>query len=87
MDITEIRAIAQEIVERAKTDETFRQQLRNNPRAILAATGLPEQGINDFIGEAALEGYVAGYVDCRVSIDTVIQILVSAQSLCTACPN
>lgn len=51
-DLHQIRAKAQEILERAKSDEEFRRQLQDDPTAVLPRYGLPERAVPDFIREA-----------------------------------
>lgn len=70
MEIDQIRQKAQDIVERAKSDPTFRHQLLQDPRGTVISYCLPEIAVNDFLSQANLseQGDVAGYIGCQVSI-------------------
>ncbi|MDQ2906033.1 MAG: hypothetical protein M3Y81_21140 [Chloroflexota bacterium] len=59
-DIEHVRTIARSLAEKAWSDETFREQVQDNPGEVLVAAGLPEQFIGAFLQEAHLSD-VAGY--------------------------
>ena len=65
-DVEEARKKSQAILDRATSDESFRQKLSDDPEGTLRAEGLPDEAIIDFVRETEL-GDVAGYmriVDC-----------------------
>ena len=67
--VEEIRRKSEAIVERAQSDEPFRQKLVADPEGTLRAEGLPDEAITDFVRETDL-GDVAGYMriaDCGIS--------------------
>lgn len=64
--IEEARKKSQAILDRATSDESFRQKLNDDPEGTLRAEGLPDKAIIDFVREAEL-GDVGGYLmlgDC-----------------------
>jgi len=56
------RSIANRIVDQLARDESFREQLKADPVGLLAANGLPEDAIGDFLGAIKFQGDVSGYM-------------------------
>jgi hypothetical protein len=64
LDMQAVRRQAQEIVDRAKADPAFEQQLKDDPDTTLVGLGFPEREIPDFLQEQGLQPEVAGYIQC-----------------------
>ena len=64
LSIHELRRQAQAIVDRAKSDPDFGQQLKNEPDATLLGLGFPERAIPEFCQEQGLQPEVVGYGPC-----------------------
>jgi len=67
MDYTEfektlqhIRTTARGLADRVRDDQSFKDQVLNDPNGTLTAAGLPEIAVSDFLRETEL-GEVAGY--------------------------
>lgn len=63
MDIAEIRAKAQSIVERAKDDPTFFERLQTDPKGVLTAEGLSDAEYQMLESESEVAGYI-----CMISL-------------------
>lgn len=76
-DRNELRAKAQELVQRLQNDPTFRQQLEDNPIDVLLEAGLPERSILDFLRETNIPADVVGYDSTAEStcLDTCLATL------------
>jgi len=61
IDVEAVRSTARSIVDRAKADPDFLQQLKDNPEGVLVESGLHERAIADFMSEQGLEPQVRGY--------------------------
>ena len=59
-NLEQMRATARQLAERVQTDPAFKEQIRKDPVKTLAAAGLPENDIPDFLRETGLSD-VAGY--------------------------
>ncbi len=67
MDYTEfektlqhIRTTARGLADRVHDDQSFKEQVLNDPSGTLTSAGLPEIAVSDFLRETGL-GEVAGY--------------------------
>jgi hypothetical protein len=58
-DAEQVRAKTKEIANRAKSDSSFAEQLKNDPAGTLKAEGLPEQAIGELTKQSG--GDVSGY--------------------------
>jgi hypothetical protein len=60
------RAIADEVMQRAKGDGTAMQKFKDDPVGVLSAAGLPDSFIGDLLSETNLTAEVSGYMksDC-----------------------
>jgi hypothetical protein len=67
-DLGQARAIAQRLAERVRTDDAFREQVRENPQLLLDE-GLPELAMSDFLRSTDLLD-VSGYLGC-VTISSI----------------
>jgi hypothetical protein len=59
-----IRDQAQEILQRARQDEQFLSELRNNPKEALRSAGFPQDAVIDFGLEIGASDEVTGYGGC-----------------------
>ncbi|HEY8285616.1 MAG TPA: hypothetical protein VIJ28_14630 [Chloroflexota bacterium] len=66
-EFEQIRGKLDVVVARAKSDQSFRDQLTSDPEATLKSAGVPEVAIPDFMREEGLGGEVAGYARCMIS--------------------
>lgn len=71
----ELRQRAREIVERLKTDESFRRSVEKDPAATLTAAGIPEKGVDEFTHELNEMAEVAGYVGCPHTCYVTCEVL------------
>ncbi len=74
-DVEQVRLKAREIAHLAQVDRTFREQIKQDPAETLAAAGLPEEFVGDFLRETGL-GDVVGYgatLQCLISTHAAIQ--------------
>lgn len=55
------RSLLRTILERAQADPAYRERLREDPAEFLLREGLPYDVIEDFLGEAGVQGEVTGY--------------------------
>ena len=62
--LEKVRQNAQEILDRAKQDEDFLHQLKNDPRETLRTAGFPDEGAIDFGLEISANDEVHGYMLC-----------------------
>jgi hypothetical protein len=62
--LEKVRQNAQDILERARNDEAFLQELKDDPQAAISAAGFPEDGAFDFGRELGQENDVQGYMLC-----------------------
>ena len=60
--VEEIRAKAQEISTRAKSDPAFVREFQHDPVAALEGAGLPQAAIGDFLREEGIQEEVSGYL-------------------------
>lgn len=67
-ELEHARVIAQQLAERVRTDETFKEQVRENPQLLLDE-GLPELAMTDFLNSTDLLD-VSGYLGC-VTISSI----------------
>jgi hypothetical protein len=67
-DLEQARAIARRLAERVRTDDAFREQVRENPQLLLDE-GLPELAVSDFLHSTDLLD-VSGYLGC-VTISSI----------------
>jgi len=61
IDVQAARSTAQSVVDRAKADAGFLQELRDDPERVLVEAGLPNRAIDEFMSEQGLEPEVVGY--------------------------
>ena len=61
IDVEAVRSTARSIVDRAKADPDFLQQLKDDPERVLVEAGLHERALADFMSEQGLEPEVRGY--------------------------
>jgi len=61
IDVEAVRSTARSIVDRAKADPDFLQQLKDDPEGVLLEAGLHERALADFMAEQGLEPQVQGY--------------------------
>ena len=65
-NIEQVRATAQKLAERVKSDPAFKHQVEKDPLGTLTAAGLPGEAVSQFLREAELTE-VAGYrADCVI---------------------
>ena len=62
MRLRAARAMLHTIVDRARTDSLYLEQLRANPIDMLVKEGLPYDIIEDFLQETSVEPEVSGYL-------------------------
>lgn len=62
IDADQIRATANEIVERLKTDQAFATQLKEDPVTALSSAGMPDLAIPLFARELSSSADVSGYM-------------------------
>lgn len=65
----EARAKGRDLVQRIKSDPTFRQQLQSDPAGVMREAGLPEDAHLDIARETGIDAEVAGYARCWVTCD------------------
>jgi hypothetical protein len=63
------RAKGRELVQRIKSDPTFRQRLQGDPAGVMREAGLPEDAHLDIARETGIDAEVAGYARCWVTCD------------------
>jgi hypothetical protein len=80
VDLQDVRRTAQEIVQRAKSDPDFIQQVKAAPEQTLVAAGLPAGVLPDFLTEQGYQAEVSGYARCTESCVDLTCIV----SLCPA---
>jgi len=61
IDVEAVRSTARGIVDRAKAEPEFLQQLKDDPERVLVESGLHQRAIADFMSEQGLEPEVRGY--------------------------
>jgi hypothetical protein len=61
LDLDEVRAHAQAIVERTKADAGFRDRLKADPEGALKEAGIDERAIGDFSRELSEDGEVQAH--------------------------
>ncbi|HEY8285615.1 MAG TPA: hypothetical protein VIJ28_14625 [Chloroflexota bacterium] len=61
-DIQELRAKAETVINRAKSDPAFREQLKADPTATFEAAGIPSDAAQELAQES--DGEVRGYARC-----------------------
>ncbi|HVC79197.1 MAG TPA: hypothetical protein VNL35_01685 [Chloroflexota bacterium] len=61
-DIQELRAKAETVINRAKSDPAFREQLKADPTATFEAAGIPSDAAQELAQESG--GEVRGYAMC-----------------------
>ena len=54
LDLQQARQVAEQITQRAKSDPSFMQQLRDDPAGTVKAAGMPEEAIGTFLAEEGL---------------------------------
>jgi len=60
-ELQQVRAKAQELKAKVKTDPQLAQQLVDNPAAALKAQGFPDAAIGDILQKNGIQAEVAGY--------------------------
>ncbi len=73
-ELTLVRGKAEQILELARTDSSFREKVAEDPAGVLKAFGVPEQDIHNILSEAARH-----QVNARACADTTCYI-----SICPA---
>ncbi|MFW6074702.1 MAG: hypothetical protein ACOC9Y_03850 [Chloroflexota bacterium] len=61
MQSNEARETAKQLAHRLIDDPDFGQQVKDNPVATLTAAGLPEEGVDEFLGQFPAMAEVSGY--------------------------
>jgi hypothetical protein len=61
IDIEQARAIARALAQRVQQEPAFAEQIRQDPTSILAAAGLPEEFVEEFLQQSQL-AEVQGYL-------------------------
>lgn len=75
-EVDQVRSQAQQIVERAKADTAFKQQLKGNPEGALEAAGFPNNHIGEFARElGGDQADVAGYCSVTCLVTCIITSL------------
>ncbi|HEY8285617.1 MAG TPA: hypothetical protein VIJ28_14635 [Chloroflexota bacterium] len=64
-DIQGLRAKAETVIDRAKSDPAFREQLKADPTAAFEAAGIPSDAAQELAQESG--GEVRGYAMCIVA--------------------
>jgi hypothetical protein len=62
--LEQVRHHAQDILDRAKQDDGFLQQLKSDPQDALNSAGFPDDGAIDFGRELGQDNDVQGYALC-----------------------
>ncbi|MGH2410942.1 MAG: hypothetical protein ACRDGS_11325 [Chloroflexota bacterium] len=65
-DIQDLRAKAEKVIDRAKADPAFREQLKADPTAAFEAAGLPSDAAQE-VGREASGAEVQGYERCIIA--------------------
>jgi hypothetical protein len=68
-DIDQIRGQVNGVIERAKTDAKFLEQLKNDTAGTLRAAGLPEAAANEASEQMGFGAEVSGYLKCTWTCD------------------
>lgn len=58
------RAKGQELLERLRSDPSFRQHVEADPAGTLGAAGLPAHATADFLNDVGIQSDVQGYRAC-----------------------
>lgn len=67
-EVAQIRALIDEIAQRARSDGFYMQQLKDAPIETLQAAGLPDGAIEDVLHEGNLsDAEVTGYMFCVIT--------------------
>ncbi len=75
-DMKQVRALAQKLAKRVKTDQALKERIQNDPEGVLIAEGLPDHVINDFLRETGLAD-VSGYILNGLPLSQICSLTVS----------
>lgn len=67
MRLKQARSLLRVVIDKAKEDPDYREQLRCHPVTLLVKEGLPYDVIEDFLREATFEAEVSGYIQTKCS--------------------
>jgi hypothetical protein len=79
----DVRRKAQAIIDRAKADPTFVQQVKATPEVALVEAGLAERAVHDFMAEQGYQPEVVGYAYCSTSCVDLTCIISACPASCT----
>ena len=62
--VEQIRGQVQQVLDRARSDSAYFDQLKRDPEATLVAAGVPSEATPDLIAELSGDDEVSGYMRC-----------------------